>query len=506
MKMTEELRKIREKLKGEESEIKRQHDKGKLTARERIELLLDPGSFVELDPYVEHRFTSFGMDKRRRMGDGVVTGSGTMDGRPVFVYSQDFAFLGGSTGETHTRKISRVLRLAAENGLPIIGFLDSGGARIQEGIASLMGLGDIFNANVACSGVVPQIAVIAGPTAGGAVYSPALMDFIFMVRGISYSFITGPKVIREVTGEETSFEELGGADVHGSVSGVASMAFDSEAECFEAVKRLLHYLPSNNLDDPPTAESQPPLAVDFVDILPVDSMRVYDIRLMINGVVDSGAFFEVQPDFAPNAVVGFARMGGLSVGVVATQPAVMAGCMTIDSSDKIARFVRFCDAFGLPVVTFQDVPGYLPGVDQEHRGIIRHGAKVIYAYAEATVPKITVILRKSFGGAHIALGSKMLGADFVYALPQAEIAVMGAEGAVEIVYRREITESPERREELIEEYKKEFSNPLHAAKLGYIDDVIEATEIRPRIINALELLSKKRVRGHLPKRHGNMPV
>jgi acetyl-CoA carboxylase carboxyltransferase component len=313
-------------------------------------------------------------------------------------------------------------------------------------------------------------------------------------------------VIREVTGEETSFEELGGADVHGSVSGVASLAFDSEAECFEAVKRLLHYLPSNNLDDPPTAESQPPLAVDFVDILPVDSMKVYDIHLMINGVVDRGSFFEVQPDFAPNAVVGFARMGGLSVGVVATQPAVMAGCMTIDSSDKIARFVRFCDAFGLPVVTFQDVPGYLPGVDQEHRGIIRHGAKVIYAYAEATVPKITVILRKSFGGAHIALGSKMLGADFVYALPQAEIAVMGAEGAVEIIYRREITESPERREELIEEYKKEFSNPLHAAKLGYIDDVIEATEIRPRIINALELLSKKRVRGHLPKRHGNMPV
>ena len=502
----DELRKIRERLIGDESRIRRQHERGKLTARERIDLLLDPGSFVELDPFVEHRFTSFGMDKRKHMGDGVVTGYGTIDGRPVLVYSQDFMFMGGSMGEMHARKISRVLRLAAENGMPVVGFYDSGGARIQEGVAALMGLGDIFRGNVACSGVVPQIAVVAGPTAGGAAYAPALMDFIFMVRGISYMFITGPRVVREITGEEISFEGLGGADVHSTISGVATVAVESEAECCDSIRRLLSYLPSNNLEDPPMVEPLPPGDVRFEDILPDDLRKAYDIHPVIDGIVDSGSFFELQPDFAPNVVVGFARIEGRSVGVVASQPNVLAGCMTVDSSDKVARFVRFCDAFNISIVTLQDAPGYLPGVDQEHGGIIRHGAKVLYAYAEATAPKVTVILRKSYGGAFIALGSKHIGADAVFALPTAEIAVLGPEAAVEIIFRRELKEDPARKEELVAQYREEFADPYRAAKLGSIDDVIMPSEIRPRLIDALTLFSNKRVRHHPPKRHGNMPV
>ena len=488
-----------------ERSAQRQHERGKLSARERIDALLDEGSFVELDPFVEHRAAALGMDGRSWVGDGVVTGHGAVEGRRVFVYSQDFGFMGGSLGEMHAKKICHLMDLAVQNGSPIVGFHDSGGARIQEGVASLAGYGEIFRRKVSASGVVPQLAVIAGPTAGGASYSPALMDFTLMVRGTGTTFITGPRVIKQVTGEEVDAELLGGADTHASVTGTATLVLESEEAAFDSVRRILSHLPQNNLDDPPVYEAiEPSRAVD--GIIPGDSRRPFDVHEMIEAVVDGGSFYELQPSFAMNAVVGFARIEGRSLGVVANQPAVMAGCMTIDSSDKIARFVRLCDAFGLPVVTFQDVPGYLPGVEQEHGGIIRHGAKVIYAYAEATVPKVTVILRKSFGGAYIALGSKHLGADFVYALPGAEVAVMGAEGAVEIIYRREIAENPERREELISEYQREFSGPHQAAKLGYIDDVIEASEIRPRLVAALQLLSKKRVRGHLPKRHGNMPV
>ncbi|MFQ6053518.1 MAG: acyl-CoA carboxylase subunit beta [Candidatus Bathyarchaeia archaeon] len=502
-----ELFRRRDELRSHAEEAaRRQHRRGKLSAWERIEGLLDEGSFVELDPFMEHRATALGMDRRRGVGDGVVTGFGTVEGRRVFVYSQDFTFMGGSLGEMHARKICHVLDLALESGAPIVGFHDSGGARIQEGVASLAGYGEIFRRNVAASGVIPQIAVIAGPTAGGASYSPALMDFIVMVRGVGTTFITGPRVVKEVTGEEVDPQRLGGAETHSAVSGVASLAVDSEDECFDAVRRILSYLPPNNLDDPPICEAVEPGGEPVEAVIPADPRRAYDIRDLIGAVVDGGSFFEIQPDFAGNAVVGFARLAGRSLGVVASQPRVMAGCMTIDSSDKIARFVRLCDAFNLPVVTFQDVPGYLPGVDQEHGGVIRHGAKVIYAYAEATVPKVTVILRKSFGGAYIALGSKHLGADLVYALPQAEVAVMGAEGAVEIVYRREIAESPDRREELIAEYRREFANPYQAARLGYIDDVIRPSEIRPRLVEALDLLSNKRVRPHPPKRHGNMPV
>jgi len=501
-----ELLKMRERLTGEESRIRRQHEKGKLTARERIERLLDPDSFVELDPFVEHRSISFGMEGRKGIGDGVVSGYGMVDGRPVLVYSQDFIFMGGSMGEIHAKRISRVLHLAAENGLPVIGFYDSGGARIQEGVSSLMGIGDIFRGNVKCSGVVPQIAIVAGPTAGGAAYSPALMDFIFMVRGISYMFITGPGVVREVTGEEITFEELGGADVHSMISGTATLSLESEAECFEYVRKLLLYLPSNNLADPPKADPKPPRDIMFEQVIPDDLRQPYDIHSIIDGIVDVNSFFELQPDFAANVVIGFARVEGMSVGIIASQPKVLAGTMTVDSSDKVARFVRFCDAFNIPIITLQDVPGYLPGVDQEHGGIIRHGAKVLYAYAEAVTPKVTIIIRKSYGGAFIALGSKHIGADAVYALPTAEIAVLGPEAAVDIIFRQELKEDKTRKENLISQYREKFANPYQAAKLGYIDDIILPTEIRPRIIEALAFFSKKRVRQHPPKRHGNMPV
>ncbi len=505
-KPSEETKDRREALKRqEEASAARQHTKGKLTARERITGLLDEGSFVELDPYVKHRATALGMDKREWLGDGVVTGSGTIDGRPVYVYAQDFGFMGGSLGEVHAKKICRVLDLAIQNGAPVVGFHDSGGARIQEGVAALGGYGEIFRRNVQASGVIPQIAVIAGPTAGGASYSPALMDFTLMVEGIGTTFITGPRVVKQVTGEEVDPETLGGAETHGAVTGIASLTLGSEVETMEVVRAILSYLPLNNLDDPVQVDSSEP-SMDAYDVIPDDLSQAYDTHDLIDAVVDAGSFLEIQPSYAMNAVVGFGRLGGKSIGVVASQPSVMAGTMTIDSSDKISRFVRLCDAFNLPVLTLQDVPGYLPGVDQEHGGIIRHGAKVIYAYSEATVPKVTVILRKSYGGAYIALGSKHLGTDLVFALPGAEIAVMGAEGAVEIVYRREIAAQPEKRDEFIADYREEFSNPYQAAKRGFIDDVIEPWEIRPRAIAAFERLSKKRVKVHPPKKHGNMPV
>lgn len=489
-----------------EESAQRQHKRGKLSARERIQNLLDIDSFMELDPFVEHRATALGMDRRKEVGDGVVAGLGTIEGRIVFLYSQDFSFMGGSLGEMQAKKICHVLDMALENGAPVIGFHDSGGARIQEGVASLAGYGEIFRRNVAASGVIPQIAVIAGPTAGGASYSPALMDFIIMVREVSTTFITGPRVINQVTGEEVDVQRLGGADTHGAVSGVASVIVDSEQECFNTVHQLLSYLPQNNIDYPPIYETIHPEMMAVENVIPDKPRGVYDIRDMIRSVIDSESFYEIQPDFAANVVIGFARLIGRSLGVVASQPMVLAGCMTIDSSDKIARFVRFCDAFNIPIITLQDVPGYLPGVEQERGGIIRHGAKVIYAYSEATVPKITLILRKSFGGAYIALGSKHLGADFVYALPQAEVAVMGAEGAIEIVYRREIAEHPEHRAQLIVQYKSEFANPYQAAKLGYIDDIIKPSEIRQKIINSLKILKNKRVKPHPTRKHGNMPV
>jgi acetyl-CoA carboxylase carboxyltransferase component len=503
----EELRRRRRELAELALEAsENQHRRGKLSAWERIDRLLDPGSFVELDRFVEHRATSFGMEARRRSGDGVVTGFGSIDGRRVFIYSQDFNFMGGSLGEMHARKICHVLDLALEVGAPIIGFHDSGGARIQEGVASLAGYGEIFRRNVAASGVIPQIAVVAGPTAGGATYSPALMDFIIMVRGISTMFVTGPRVVKEVTGEDVDDQGLGGSDVHSSISGVASIVVDSEEACFSAIRRLLSYLPQNNLGDPPLYEAVEPESPDLEGIIPRDPRRPYDVRRVISGVFDGGSFFEIQPSYAENVVVGFARLMGRSVGVVASQPKVMAGCMSIDSSDKVARFVTVCDSFNIPIITLQDVPGYLPGLDQERGGIIRHGAKVIYAYVEASVPKITVILRKSYGGAYIALGSKHLGADIVYSLPSAEIAVLGAEAAVEILYRRELAEDPGRRERLIEQYKMEFSNPYQAARLGYVDDVIEPNEMRERLATALNILSGKRVKRYPNKKHGNMPM
>lgn len=503
----EGLRRRREELgKSAEEAAQGQHNKGKLTARERIHGLLDGGTFVELDPFVEHSATAFGMNRRRGIGDGVVTGYGMIEGRRVFVYAQDFNFMGGSVGEMHARKICHLLDLATGSGTPVVGFHDSGGARIQEGVASLAGYGEIFRRIVSASGVIPMIAVIAGPTAGGASFSPALMDFIVMVRGLSTSFITGPRVVKQETGEDVDEERLGGSEVHGTVSGVASLVVDSEEECFTAIRRLLSYLPQNNFEKSSPAEPVDPEIPLGNDVVPDDLQVTYDIRDIIRGFVDGGTFLELQPCFANNAVVGFARLGGRSVGLVASQPKVMGGYMTIDSSDKIARFVRFCDAFSIPVVTLQDVPGYLPGVGQEHGGVIRHGAKVIHAYAESTTPKITVILRRSFGGAYISLGSKHLGVDFVYALPQAEIAVLGADAAVEILYHREIAENPARRQELIESYRREFANPYQAAKLGYVDDVIEPIEIRPRVIDALNLLSDKRVWPHPLKRHGNMPV
>jgi acetyl-CoA/propionyl-CoA carboxylase carboxyl transferase subunit len=508
-----ELRRWHElaELGGGADRIEAQHAKGKLTARERIELLLDPGSFIEVDKFVQHRASSFGMDKKRFLGDGVVTGYGKVDGRLVYVYAQDFTVLGGSLGEMCAEKIAKIQDLALQNGAPIIGLNDSGGARIQEGVASLAGYGEIFYRNVEASGVIPQITAIMGPCAGGAVYSPAITDFIFMTRGTSHMFVTGPDVVETVTGERTSFDELGGADMHASTSGVCHFVSDSEEESILKIKRLLSYLPQNNTDDPPFAPSDDDVArIDEAldTLIPADTKKPYDVRDIVDRVVDRGTFFEVHPDFAPNIVVGLARLGGYVVGVIGNQPKVLAGVIDNDASDKAARFVRFCDAFNIPLVTFVDVPGFMPGLDQERGGIIRNGAKLLYAYCEATVPKLTVVTRKAYGGAYIVMCSKHLRSDVNIAWPHTEIAVMGPDAAVKIVYRKELAESddPEGlRRELEGEFRARFANPMVAAERGFMDDIIEPKETRPRLIVALESLRGKR-RSRTPRKHGNIPL
>jgi propionyl-CoA carboxylase beta chain len=509
----EKLREMKEKsrLGGGKERIEAQHRRGKLTARERIDMLLDPGSFVELDPFMIHQCTDFGMDRKKILGDGVVTGYGTIDGRLAFVFSQDFTVFGGSLGEMFAEKVCKMMDLAMKSGAPVVGLNDSGGARIQEGVASLAGYGDIFFRNVMASGVIPQISAIMGPCAGGAVYSPALTDFILMVKETSHMFITGPQVIKAVIGQEVSFEDLGGALVHSQTSGVAHFIADSEEECVETIKELLSYLPSNNMEDPPIVDTgDDPNRTDerLPEIVPADPDKPYDIKEVIASVVDNGDFLEVHPLWAPNIVIGFARLNGYSVGVVANQPRFFAGALDVNSSTKAGRFVRFCDAFNIPVVTFVDVPGFLPGVDQEHGGIIRHGSKLLYAYCEATVPKITLIVRKAYGGAYDVMGSKHSGGDINYAWPTAEIAVMGPQGAINIVFRREIAkaEKPgQKREELIADYRKKFANPYVAAQKGYIDDVIEPAETRPKLITALEMLVTKR-ETRPPKKHANIPL
>ncbi len=506
-----QLRRAAVEAGGGEAKIKKQHEAGKKTARERIAALLDEGSFVEVDAFVEHRSNEFNMADTKAPGEGVVTGYGTVDGRLVFVYSQDFTVIGGSLGEMHAKKICKVMDMAVKMGAPIIGMNDSGGARIQEGIAALSGFGEIFKRNTLASGVIPQISVIMGPCAGGAVYSPAITDFVFMVEKTSQMFITGPAVIKSVTGEEVTSEELGGAAAHSSKSGVAHFSAKDEDECIAKIKQLIAYLPSNNLEDVPFEMPSDPinrLSEKLTSIVPDEPNKAYNVKEVIAEVVDSGSFMEVQPDFAKNIVIGLARMNGSTVGIVANQPNVMAGSLNVDASDKAARFVRFLDSFNIPVVTFTDVPGYLPGVHEEHGGIIRHGAKLLYAYSEATVPKINVILRKAYGGAYIAMSSKHLGADAVFAWPTAEIAVMGPEGAANIIFKNEIAESSDpiaTRREKIQEYRDKFANPYEAAKLGFVDDVIEPDSTRPRIIAALEMLASKR-ETRPSKKHGNIPV
>lgn len=496
---------------GGEKRIKKQHESGKLTARERIEKLLDAGSFIEVDAFVEHRCIQFDMAETKAPGEGVVTGYGTINDRLVYIFAQDFTTIGGSLGEMHAAKICKIMDMAQKMGAPVIGLNDSGGARIQEGVDALKGYGDIFYRNTLASGVIPQISVILGPCAGGAVYSPALTDFIFMVSGISKMFITGPQVIKAVTGEEVSPEELGGATAHNQNSGVAHFISETEEDCFEQIRKLLSYIPSNNLDDPPlkeTQDSQAKVIPELNQIVPLDPNKPYDIKEVIKLIVDDNDFFEVQPLYAPNMVTGFARLNGRSVGILANQPKYLAGCLDINASDKAARFIRFCDAFNIPLVTFSDVPGYLPGVAQEHGGIIRHGAKLLYAYSEATVPKLTVIVRKAYGGAYIAMCSRHLGADQVFAWPTAEIAVMGPDGAANIIFKKEIQESNDpisTRQEKIEEYRNNFANPYQAAARGYIDDVIDPSTTRVKLISALEMLISKREQ-RPAKKHGNIPV
>ena len=496
---------------GGEERMLRQHKEGKLSARERIDLLLDAGTFEEMDKLVRHRTTDFGMDQQVVDGDGFVTGYGHIHGRLVYVFAQDFTVLGGSLSESNALKICKIMDLALKTGAPVIGLNDSGGARIQEGVASLAGYADIFLRNTLASGVIPQISAIMGPCAGGAVYSPALTDFIFMVERTSHMFITGPDVIRTVTHEDVTKETLGGAETHNSISGVAHFLAHDDAECLRMVRQLVSYIPSNNRDDAPAETSEDP--IDRADpaldtLVPADPQMPYDIKDIIHRVVDSGDFFEIHEHWAKNIVIGFARMDGRSVGVVANQPAFLAGCLDINSSVKAARFVRFCDAFNIPILTFEDVPGFLPGTDQEFGGIIRHGAKLLYAYAEATVPKITVITRKAYGGAYCVMGSKHLRTDVNFAYPTAEIAVMGAEGSVNIVYRREIASAadPEAmRKEKIEEFRDRFASPFVAAERGFIDDVIEPHETRPKVIRALRMLANK-VDTMPRKKHSNLPL
>ncbi|HGY91796.1 MAG TPA: acyl-CoA carboxylase subunit beta [Planctomycetes bacterium] len=509
----EELRRLREesRLGGGEARIAAQHERGQLTARERIDLLFDPGSFVELDAFVRHRCTDFGLEKQRPLGDGVVTGYGLIGGRHCYVFAQDFTVFGGSLAEAHAAKICKIMDMAMKGGKPVIGLCDSGGARIQEGVVSLGGYADIFLRNTLASGVIPQLSAIMGPCAGGAVYSPAITDFVTMVEGTSYMFITGPNVLKTVTHEDVTSEELGGARAHAQKSGVAHFTAKNDADALNLLRLLFGYLPLNNAEDPPRVPSDDP--IDRADpeldtLVPENPNKPYDIREVIDRVMDRGSFLEVMKEFAQNIVIGFGRLDGGVVGVVANQPSVLAGCLDIDASVKGARFVRFCDAFNIPIVTFEDVPGFLPGVAQEHGGIIRHGAKLLYAYCEATVPKITVITRKAYGGAYDVMNSKHVRGDLNLAWPSAEIAVMGAQGAVEVIFRRQIAaaEDPDaEKQRLVQEYEERFNNPYLAAERGYVDDVIEPHQTRLRLIQGLAVLANKKD-DNPPKKHGNLPL
>jgi propionyl-CoA carboxylase beta chain len=511
----EQLDKLRAEalLGGGKDRLAAQHKRGKLTARERLDVLLDEGSFQEIDAFARHRSHNFGLEQQRPLGDGVITGTGTIDGRIVCVFSQDFTVFGGSLSEVYAEKIVKIMDLAMKIGAPVIGLNDSGGARIQEGVSSLGGYADIFLRNTLASGVIPQISVILGPCAGGAVYSPAITDFIFMVRGISYMFVTGPNVVKTVTHEEVTLDELGGADTHAGKSGVAHFAYDTEIECLMEVRKMMSFLPSNNrnaLPIKPTKDDAKRLCYKLDTIIPDNPNKPYDIKDVIREVVDEGDFFEVHADFAPNLVVGYATLDGKPIGIVANQPAVMAGVLDLASSVKGGRFVRFCDAFNIPLVVFEDVPGFLPGTDQEWRGIIRHGAKLLYAFCEATVPKVTVITRKAYGGAYDVMSSKHIRGDFNFAWPTAEIAVMGAKGATEILYAKEVAKTPESERaallaRLETEYNEKFCNPYEAAERGFIDDVILPHDTRRRLIHALKILETK-VDTNPKKKHGNIPL
>ena len=509
----EELRRLKKEAEegGGKEKIEKQHQKGKLTARERLDILLDPGSFVEFDKFVTHRCYDFGMEKKKIPGDSVVTGYGEIDGRPTFVFAQDFTVFGGTLSYAHAEKIMKIMDTAMKVGIPVIGLNDSGGARIQEGVVSLAGYAEVFWRNVQASGVIPQISAIMGPAAGGAVYSPAMTDFIFMVKDTSYMFITGPDVVKTVTHEDVTFNELGGAEVHTKESGVAHFISKNDEGCLNGIRKLFEYIPLNNLDDPPVKKiDDPPDREDEIlqSIIPDNPNQPYDMKQVINTVVDKGSFLEVHKDFGQNIIVGFSRFDGKVAGIIAQQPMVLAGVLNIHASVKAARFIRFCDAFNIPIVTFEDVPGFMPGMAQEHGGIIKHGAKLLYAYSEATVPKITVVTRKSYGGAYCVLSSKEVRGDINFAWPSAEVAVMGSEGAVNIVYRRALKEAEnpqELREKLIQEYKNKFANPYVAASYGYLDDVIEPKETRKKIIWALKMLENKQDKLP-PKKHGNIPL
>ena len=511
--ITKKLEELRKQtfLGGGEKRIEAQHKKGKLTARERVDLLVDKDSFEEMDAFVTHRCTDFGMQKQKILGDGVVTGRGEIDGRPVYIFSQDFTVFGGSLSLAYAEKICKIMDLAIKSGIPVIGLNDSGGARIQEGVDSLGGYAEIFLRNVLASGVVPQISAVLGPCAGGAVYSPAMTDFIFMVNNTSYMFVTGPNVVKTVTHENVSFNDLGGAEVHNTKSGVAHFNSENDVECLTKIKKLYSYLPLNNMEKPPKIEGtdNPNRTEDKLDtIVPLNPNKPYNMKEVVKLIVDDGDFFEVHADYAQNIIVGLARIGGYSVGIVGNQPAHLAGCLDIDSSIKGGRFVRFCDAFNIPIVTFVDVPGFLPGTAQEHGGIIKNGAKLLYAYCEATVPKITVITRKAYGGAYDVMSSKHIRGDVNYAWPTSEIAVMGPKGAVEIIFKKEIENSKDKNgteDKLIADYKEKFANPFDAASKGYIDDVICASSSRPRIIKALKVLENKRDSNPYRK-HGNIPL
>jgi len=496
---------------GGEARVAKHRAQGKMTARERLETLLDRGSFHEVDAFVTHRETNFNMQDKKFLGDSVVTGWGTIDGRLVYVYSQDFTVLGGSVSRVHADKICKIMDMAIKNGAPLIGINDSGGARIQEGVVSLGGFSDIFLRNTLASGVIPQISVIMGPCAGGAVYSPALTDFIFMVKKTSQMFITGPDVIKSVTGADVTKEELGGAMTHNAISGVAHMAADSEEDCLYLIREMMSYLPSNNMEDGPYQATMDDILradKELNDIVPDNPNKPYDIKEVITRIVDDGKFFETQEHFADNIVVGFARLGGHSIGIVANQPMVLAGVLDIDASEKAARFVRFCDAFNIPLIVFEDVPGFLPGVNQEHGGLIRKGAKLLYAFCEATVPKMTVITRKAYGGAYCVMNSKHIRSDLNFAWPTSEIAVMGPDGAVNIVFRHDLAAAADpiaKKAELVDDYREQFANPYVAARYGYVDDVIEPHETRGRLINGLNMLQNKRDTNP-PKKHGNIPL